>query len=91
MSETQPGGGPPLHKHETEEAHVVYSGHVEYIIGDRRFKVVAPYVVRIPARVPHAFLNVGSEPINVTGVFPTKVRSYIELGPNPLMQREDSK
>ena len=85
MTETQPGGGPPLHKHDTEEAHVVYFGQTEYVIGDRRFKVKAPYVVRIPAGVPHTFINVGAGPINVTGVFPTKLHSYTEIGPNPLV------
>jgi len=86
MTETQPGGGPPLHKHDTEEAHVVYFGQIEYVVGDRRFKVDAPYVVRIPAGMPHTFMNVSARPVNVTGVFPTKVHSYTEIGPNPLVR-----
>ena len=42
LTETHPNGGPPLHTHETEEAHVVLRGSMEYIIGDRRFSVTGP-------------------------------------------------
>lgn len=36
LTETQPNGGPPLHTHTVEEGHVVLSGRVTYVIGDRR-------------------------------------------------------
>ncbi len=85
MTETQPHGGPPLHTHDTEEAHVVFRGRVEYLIGDRRFTVDGPYIVRIPAGVPHAFINAGTVPLNMTAVFPSKRISYTEKGPNPLL------
>ena len=86
MSETRPNGGPPLHTHETEEAHVLFSGTVEYIIGDRRFTVEGPYVVRIPAGVPHAFLNVGKQPATMTAVFPSGRLTYKEIEANPLVR-----
>ena len=35
LTETQPNGGPPLHTHTVEEGHVVLSGRVTYVIGDR--------------------------------------------------------
>src|SRR5688572_28587737 len=43
ITETKPGGGPPLHVHPVEEAHVVLSGTVKYIIGDTVFTVTAPF------------------------------------------------
>jgi mannose-6-phosphate isomerase-like protein (cupin superfamily) len=86
MTETHPHGGPPLHTHDTEEAHVLYRGRIEYIIGDRRFTVDGPYVVRVPAGVPHTFVNAGVAPLNLTAVFPSKRLSYTEIGPNPLVQ-----
>lgn len=89
MTETQPHGGPPLHTHDTEEAHVIYSGRIEYLIGDRRFTVDGPCIVRIPAGVPHAFVNVGDTPLNVTGVFPSKRISYTQKGPNPLIHTKE--
>ena len=33
LTETQPGGGPPLHMHDSEESHIVLHGQVEYVIG----------------------------------------------------------
>ena len=62
LTETHPDGGPPLHTHETEEAHVLLEGKVAYVIGDRRFTVAGPYVARVPAGTPHTFLNRGSIP-----------------------------
>jgi hypothetical protein len=44
LTETHPGGGPPLHTHDTEESHIVLHGKVECMIGDRRFTVEGPYV-----------------------------------------------
>ena len=88
MTETYPHGGPPLHTHETEEAHVLFSGTVEYFIGDRRFTVEGPYIARVPAAVPHTFLNVGKEPFNLTAVFPGKRLTYNQIGANPLVPQE---
>jgi len=48
--------------------------------------VEGPYVARVPAGVPHTFLNVGTEPFNLIAVFPNKHLSYNELGKNPLVK-----
>jgi mannose-6-phosphate isomerase-like protein (cupin superfamily) len=84
LTETGAGGGPPLHTHESEEAHVLQQGTVGYIIGDKRFDVAAPYVVRIPAGVPHTFINRSTGPVQLIGVFASKQYSFKEVGPNPL-------
>jgi mannose-6-phosphate isomerase-like protein (cupin superfamily) len=52
ITETQPGGGPPLHVHDCEEAHVLLEGTATYVLGDRKFTVEGPYVVKIPTGVP---------------------------------------
>src|SRR5262249_28527272 len=85
LTETHPQGGPPLHMHDSEEAHVVLNGKVAYVIGERRFVADGPYIARVPAGVPHTFLNVGNEPFNLVATFPTKSLTYKELGPNPLV------
>lgn len=87
LTETQPNGGPPLHVHETEEAHVLLEGTVEYLIGERRFTVEGPYLARVPPHVPHTFANRGPCPFNLIAVFPAKKMSYEERGPNPLVQQ----
>ena len=91
ISETHPGGGPGLHVHDTEEAHVLLQGTVQYQIGDKRFTVQAPYVARVPAGVPHTFLNVGSEPFNLVAVFATKHPRTTRVGPNPLVSLWESR
>jgi mannose-6-phosphate isomerase-like protein (cupin superfamily) len=87
VTETHPHGGPPLHTHKTEEAHVVLSGTMEYVIGDKRFTVKAPYVARVPAGVAHTFVNAGTTPLNIIAVFPTPELDYTALGPNPLVEK----
>ena len=87
ITETQPGGGPPLHVHETEEAHVLLEGEVEYVIGERRFRATGSYLARVPPGVAHTFANRGKCPFNLLAVFPAQRLSYKEIGPNPLVQR----
>jgi mannose-6-phosphate isomerase-like protein (cupin superfamily) len=84
-TETWPGGGPPLHTHETEEAHVLQRGSYRVLIGERRFDVTGPAAVRIPAGVPHTFMNTGDDIIHVVGILPGDSLTYEELGPNPLL------
>ena len=85
MTETEPQGGPPLHTHDSEEAHVLYEGTVTYQIGDDRFTVSGPYVARVPAGVPHTFINSGNQIFNLTCAFPTKHYTFQFVAPNPLL------
>lgn len=85
ITETKPGGGPPLHIHPTEEAHIVLSGTVKYIIGDSIFTVEAPFVVKIPPNTAHTFLNVGDTVLNLVGAFGyDNYGPYKPIGDNPL-------
>jgi mannose-6-phosphate isomerase-like protein (cupin superfamily) len=70
LTETQPNGGPPLHTHTVEEGHVVLSGRVTYLIGERQVTAEGPYIARVPAGVAHTFINSGTEPVNVVATFP---------------------
>lgn len=84
MTDTSPKGGPPLHTHESEEAHVVHEGVVEYVIGSERFTANGPYVARVPAGVPHTFVNAGSSQLKLVAVFPDSHYTFKYVGPNPL-------
>jgi mannose-6-phosphate isomerase-like protein (cupin superfamily) len=87
ITETQPGGGPPLHTHPVEEAHVVLKGTVTYTIGDSVFQVSAPYVVCIPPNMPHTFVNEGDTVLNLIGVFgQDHFGPYNPIGENPLQK-----
>jgi mannose-6-phosphate isomerase-like protein (cupin superfamily) len=86
ITETYPSGGPALHSHECEEAHVLVEGTVSYVIGDQRFVATAPYIVKIPAGVPHTFLNIGTQPIRIVGILPEDHYTEKEFGPNSLIE-----
>lgn len=89
ITDTRPGGGPPLHSHDSEEAQILSNGRYRVLIGERQFDVTGPATVRIPAGVPHTFVNPGDEPVHIVGVFPGPAISYRELGPNPLLGEAD--
>lgn len=84
LTETAPGGGPPLHTHESEEAHVLTSGTMSYVIGDRTFVVSAPYILRVPANTPHTFVNAGTMPLALTAVFDSADYTFTPIAANPL-------
>jgi len=76
ITETFPGGAPPMHSHEGEESHVLLEGNILYALGDTVFTIKAPYIVNIPAGVPHAFKNIGKETTNLVVIFPTNIWKY---------------
>lgn len=76
VTETFPGGAPPMHTHEGEESHVLLEGDIVYALGDTLFTIKGPYIVNIPAGVPHAFKNVGNKTANLVVIFPTNIWKY---------------
>lgn len=76
ITETFPGGAPPMHSHEGEESHVLLEGDILYALGDTIFTVKAPYMVNIPAGMPHAFKNIGTKTTNLVVIFPTNIWKY---------------
>lgn len=85
VTETHPGGGPGLHVHDVEEAHVLLEGSARYRLGEETFTVHAPYIARVPQGVPHSFVNAGTEPFNLVAVFPSKHPHTTRVGPNPFV------
>jgi quercetin dioxygenase-like cupin family protein len=74
---TAPGGAPPMHTHKGEESHVLLSGQkVMYALGDKLFVKEGPYMINIPAGVPHCFTNLDSEVAELVVIFPTNVWEY---------------
>ncbi len=76
ITETFPGGAPPMHSHEGEESHVLLDGDILYALGDTLFTIKAPYIVNIPAGMPHAFKNIGNKTTNLIVIFPTNIWKY---------------
>lgn len=73
---TAPGGAPPMHTHQGEEAHVLLEGKILYALGDEIFTIEGPYIVNIPPMVPHSFMNLGDGLAELVVVFPTNVWEY---------------
>lgn len=76
ITETFPGGAPPMHSHEGEESHVLLEGDILYALGDTMFTIKAPYMVNIPPGMPHAFKNIGNKTANLVVIFPTNIWKY---------------
>lgn len=76
ITETFPDGAPPMHSHEGEESHVLLDGEILYALGDTLFTIKAPYIVNIPADMPHAFKNIGNKTANLVVIFPTNIWKY---------------
>jgi len=65
---------------------VLLEGKATYVIGDQKFTVEGPYVVKIPARTPHTFVNAGRQPLRLVGILPASRIVWKEVGPNPLVK-----
>jgi len=90
ITETFPGGAPPMHTHEGEESHVLLEGEILYALGDTMFTITAPYIVNIPPMVPHAFKNIGDKTANLVVIFPTNVWKYDVLDYFPFDNMEET-
>ena len=74
---TAPGGAPPMHTHKGEESHVLLKGQkVLYALGDKMFVKEGPYIINIPAGMPHSFQNLDEEVAELVVIFPTNVWEY---------------
>jgi len=56
---SDPGGGPPLHRHPYDETWVVIEGALTFHAGDEELAAGPGDVVIVPPGTPHAFTNDG--------------------------------
>jgi quercetin dioxygenase-like cupin family protein len=90
ITETFPGGAPPMHTHEGEESHVLLEGEILFAMGDTMFTVKAPYIINIPPMIPHAFKNIGKKTANLVVIFPTNVWKYDVVDYFPFDKKENN-
>ena len=89
---TAPGGAPPMHTHQGEEAPVLTKGpKVMYALGDKLFVIEGPYIVNIPPGVPHSFQNLDDEVSELVVIVPTNVWEYDVLDVFPFNTPEAKK
>jgi quercetin dioxygenase-like cupin family protein len=70
ISRNPPGEGPGLHRHPYEETFIVERGRVRFTVGDEELEAGPGDIVVAPAGVPHAFVNVGDEPLRSVNLHP---------------------
>ena len=62
LDESDPGGGPRLHRHPYDETWVVIEGRVTFRAADERLAAGPGDIVIVPADTPHGFTNDGAGP-----------------------------
>lgn len=79
-----PHGGPPLHVHHIQEETIhVLKGRFKVRCGDETFILEEGGFAYLPARIPHAFLNLANEQAEIIVVYVPGGghKFYEELGP----------
>ncbi len=82
--EVAPRGGPPLHVHHKQDETIhVLKGQFKIRIGDEIFYCQEGGFAYLPARLPHAFLNLTDEPAEIIVVYTPGGghKFYEEFGP----------
>ncbi|HWA20058.1 MAG TPA: cupin domain-containing protein [Devosia sp.] len=82
--EVAPHGGPPLHVHHIQEETIhVLKGRFKVRVGDETHVLEEGGFAYLPAKLPHAFLNLTGEPAEIIVVYVPGGghRFYQELGP----------
>ncbi len=87
-------GGPPLHCHpEQDEIHYLVQGKLRYQVGEEVIDLESGEYLQIPGAVPHAWINLQSEPARVVAILMPggsegffKTMASTQLEPDALMQ-----
>jgi quercetin dioxygenase-like cupin family protein len=66
----EPGAAVRTHLHKVEEAMLVVEGEGLAILGTERMPIKAGETLHAPAGIRHGFVNTGSAPMVVSGIFP---------------------
>jgi quercetin dioxygenase-like cupin family protein len=80
LDNSEPGGGPRLHRHPYDETWIVQEGHLTFQLGDERIDVVPGDIVIAPPEVPHKFTNNGPGRSKLVCIHanPTMVTEWLE-------------
>lgn len=65
----EPGKMLPTHFDSREELLVLLSGEAEISVGNHRIRLEAVSLTRVPAKVMHSLINVGTETVQALGIF----------------------
>ena len=89
-----PHGGPPLHVHHIQEETIqILKGRFKVRCGDETFVLEEGGFAYLPAKLPHAFLNITGDPAEILVVYVPGGghKFYEELGPASRAANPDRK
>lgn len=67
----QVGRGPSLHLHPYDEIFIVRQGHALFTVGEEQMKVSAGQIVFGPANIPHKYINLGPQRLEMIDIHVT--------------------
>jgi len=65
------GTGASLHKHPYPETWIVLAGKVRFTVGDEHIETESGHVVVAEAEIPHKFVNIGDELLELVCIHPS--------------------
>jgi quercetin dioxygenase-like cupin family protein len=80
LDDSEPGGGPRLHRHPYDETWVVQEGNITFQLGDEHHTAAPGDIVIAPPGVPHKFTNDGPGHAKLVCIHanPTMVTEWLE-------------
>ena len=69
----EPGRGSHLHRHPYQETWIVRKGEAEFTVGGEKTRAGAGDIVVAAADLPHRFLNVGTDALELVCIHPSEV------------------
>jgi mannose-6-phosphate isomerase-like protein (cupin superfamily) len=80
LDDSEPGGGPRLHRHPYDETWVVEEGALTFQLGDELLTAGPGDIVIAPPGVPHKFTNTGTRRSRLVCIHanPTMVTEWLE-------------
>ena len=69
----KPGTGSLLHVHPYPETWIVCAGQVRFTVGEENIEANAGDIVIGPANIPHKFLNIGNDLLELICIHPSPI------------------
>ena len=76
---TEPGGGPRLHRHPYVETWIVNRGRASFVAGDQTFEAGPGDIAVVPAGVAHKFTALAPERLEMTCIHAAGAMEQVDL------------
>lgn len=83
-----PGAGSRLHVHPYPETWIVRAGNVRFTVGEEEIEASAGDIVIGGANIPHKFLNIGTELLELICIHPSPTIIQNDLEPLNLLKQK---